>query len=629
MSNTRAKAVDVSESLPTGVCSECKGIGKDCLKCDNDAYCTKCAVDPKRVPGTAIKYIIQSKSFVKASDIDEPELSNWEIVGKEGGIVTKNCTTTQADNRRFAMNRSSMIKITAIQQGRQLEDYYTFSRGNNIGKGSYGTVSKVRCIFSEQIRALKTVQKKKIENITRLKREILIMKRLDHPGIIRLHEVFEDESNIYFVMELCTGGELFERVIKANRFSEQYAARLMKQIFSVLAYIHDNDIIHRDLKPENLLYIDATPASKLKVIDWGFALKCNRNHKLTSVVGTPYYVAPEVLHGNYGEECDLWSTGVIFYISLCGYPPFYGADNKEILKKVKSGSYSFDPKHWSHRSKNCKGLLQQLLCFNVKGRITARQALRHDWIRFFDRVRPEEGNSCIHDDRLSPRLAVEILNRFRIFAQMNPIKRLAVTATAYMISGRDLGQSTYIFNSLDKNSDGVLTRNEITDTFNSLGFDTSELDNTLTLMDTDGNGTIDYTEFLASTIDPALYSSEKLARVAFRVFDINCEGVVTVDSVMRVLRCNNRLQEFTYDRVLQMMSGLSSQPGVMNFEDFHNLLKREEKITMVGLPAAREGGGSTSRRKSSHREAPSKTQSRNSSRVVRRSKAPTPSHTKI
>ena len=219
------------------------------------------------------------------------------------------------------MHRSSIIRQEILAEGQTIHDLYDVKVGQ-LGKGSYGSVSKAKDLRTGVVRAVKVVYKPKIENVTRLKREILIMKRLDHPNIIRLFEVFEDSKNLYLVMELCTGGELFDRIIRSGHFSERYAAALMKQTFSALAYCHANDVMHRDMKPENLLFVDSSPVSTLKVIDWGFAAKCGKNHKFSSVVGTPYYVAPEVLFGNYDKRCDIWSTGVILYILLCGYPPF-------------------------------------------------------------------------------------------------------------------------------------------------------------------------------------------------------------------------------------------------------------------------------------------------------------------
>nr|AZL94174.1 calcium-dependent protein kinase [Cardiosporidium cionae] len=218
------------------------------------------------------------------------------------------------------------------------------------------------------------------------------MKRIDHPNIIKLFEVYEDSENLYLVMDICTGGELFDRIIKSSFFSERYACGLMKQVFSATSYCHAHNIIHRDLKPENLLYADPSPLSPLKVIDWGFAAKCEKKHKFSSVVGTPYYVAPEVLFGNYDQACDIWSAGVILFIILCGYPPFYGSSNREILKKVQSGNYSFEHKNWDCVSSQAKDLIKKCLTYDPRKRITAQEALQHTWIKHYSSTpRPSEG----------------------------------------------------------------------------------------------------------------------------------------------------------------------------------------------------------------------------------------------
>eukprot|EP00913_Durusdinium_trenchii_P004705 g4370.t1 len=194
-----------------------------------------------------------------------------------------------------------------------------------------------------QERAVKAIEIRGVKNPTRFQREIHIAKKLDHPNVVRLYETFKDAKKIYLVMELCTGGELFDRIVDEapSGFDEHHAAKYIRQILSAICYLHAHRFAHRDVKPENFLFHDASPESQLKIIDFGLACQFEPGAKMNTKAGTAYYVAPEVLKGEYDEKCDVWSAGVISFVLLCGYPPFAGDKDPEILKKVKSGSFEF------------------------------------------------------------------------------------------------------------------------------------------------------------------------------------------------------------------------------------------------------------------------------------------------
>ncbi|OXB71618.1 UNVERIFIED_CONTAM: hypothetical protein H355_011963 [Colinus virginianus] len=386
--------------------------------------------------------------------------------------------------------------------GQQINDIYDIPNGVSLGKGSYGSVVKAKDIKTNMMRAVKVVYKPRIENVTRLKREILIMKRLDHPNIIKLLEVYEDLKNLYLVMELCTGGELFERIIKSGHFSERYAASLMKQIFSAASYCHSQNVIHH----------------------WGFAARCGKSHKFSSVVGTPYYVAPEVLFGKYGSECDMWSAGVILHILLCGYPPFHGKDNQEILKKVQVGEFSFDARHWRRVSDHAKDLVKRCLTYVPGMRITAAEALQHPWIQCYTGT----GAGMRPERPISMQLGGDLIERFKAFHRLHKLKKLAITCVAYQLSDADIGTLHDAFAALDTNADGVLTVAELKQGLKQCCVAGDDINEILKEMDTDGNGTIDYTEFIAASIDHKIYEQESACQAAFKVFDLDGDGKITV-----------------------------------------------------------------------------------------------------
>jgi calcium-dependent protein kinase len=194
-------------------------------------------------------------------------------------------------------------------------------------------------------------------------------------------------------MDLCVGGELFEKVVEAGRFDEGQAAVVMLQIFRVVHYLHENHICHRDLKPENFVFQEkGAPASKkglqtLKLIDFGLSTRFNDDTILQTKTGTPYYVAPQVLAGKYDQRCDIWSCGVIMYVLHCGYPPFYGEADVDVLSKVRLGNYSFNAADWKGVSDDAKNLIRMCLKMNPKDRFTAEQCLSYTWL---ERMASEE-----------------------------------------------------------------------------------------------------------------------------------------------------------------------------------------------------------------------------------------------
>ena len=213
--------------------------------------------------------------------------------------------------------------------------------------------------------AIKSVQKAKSRSVELLKNEIKIMQTLaGHPNVIALLDQFEEEAVVHLVMELCTGGELFERIVAAGHFHEPEAAHMMRTILLALKHCHDASVVHRDLKPENFIFTSRLEGADLKMIDFGLSRQIVRGEILRARVGTPYYIAPEVLEKAYEKPCDLWSVGVMVYIMLCGYPPFWGDRDAEIFKKVRRGHFSFEGAEWDAVSEHAKDFIEKLLTMN-------------------------------------------------------------------------------------------------------------------------------------------------------------------------------------------------------------------------------------------------------------------------
>lgn len=257
--------------------------------------------------------------------------------------------------------------------------------GDEIGKGGFSTVVKGHKVGDEsQEFAIKLIQKKMVEgdDIKLLKREIQIMKKLDHPHVLKLYHVYEDDQQFYLVMELVRGKELFDKIVERGMYSEKDAALIIKQVVSAVQYLHDNGIAHRDLKPENLLSSGDGEDEIIKIADFGFSKSfAEDGEKLMTSCGSPGYVAPEILTAeSYDKSVDMWSVGVIVYILLSGYPPFYADSAPTLFKKIMDVKYDFDDSVWDDISDDAKDLIRNLLVKTPSKRFTAAQVLEHPWI---------------------------------------------------------------------------------------------------------------------------------------------------------------------------------------------------------------------------------------------------------
>ncbi|CAH1783735.1 unnamed protein product [Owenia fusiformis] len=213
-----------------------------------------------------------------------------------------------------------------------------------------------------------------------LENEIDVLRRLKHPNIVQLVEVYDDKHYVYLVMELVTGGELFDRIVEKGSYTEMDASSLIKQVLEAVDYMHDKGVVHRDLKPENLMFERESDDARIMVVDFGLAR--SSSYDMSTACGTPGYVAPEVLEQKpYGKEVDIWSIGVISYILLCGYPPFYDENDGELFKQILRAEYEFDSPFWDEISESAKDFIRHMMCKNPKHRFTCKSALKHPWIQ--------------------------------------------------------------------------------------------------------------------------------------------------------------------------------------------------------------------------------------------------------
>ncbi|KAL8141502.1 hypothetical protein V2J09_014534 [Rumex salicifolius] len=263
-----------------------------------------------------------------------------------------------------------------------LKDQYIL--GEQLGWGQFGIIRACTDRFTREVLACKSIAKERLvtqDDVRSIKLEIEIMSRLSgHPNVVDLKAVYEEEDFVHLVMELCAGGELFHQLEKQGRYSEVQAKVIFKYLMQVVTYCHDKGVVHRDLKPENILLATKASSSPIKLADFGLATYIKPGQSLHGTVGSPFYIAPEVLAGGYTQAADVWSAGVILYILLSGMPPFWGKTKSRIFDAVRAADLRFPSGSWDRVSESAKELIRKMLCKDPLKRITAQEVLDHLWM---------------------------------------------------------------------------------------------------------------------------------------------------------------------------------------------------------------------------------------------------------
>lgn len=450
-----------------------------------------------------------------------------------------------------------------------------------LGRGHYGVVRRGRHRENGTEVAIKSVPKHKIRRLEGVRREIDILKRLEHPNIIKFHETFEDRRYIHIVMELCTGGELFDRIIDPKiRLEERDVAGVLKKILEAVSYLHAHNICHRDLKPENFLFTSDEIDAQLKMIDFGLSkqLESGEEHMRTRV-GTAYYIAPEVLQRKYTMSCDLWSVGVVMYILLCGYPPFYGSTDMEVMARVRQGKFSLEGPDWVDVSEGAKDLIRSLLRLNPGERLTADQALQHPWIK-------NGGEQSRHV------LSHTVVARLREYANHRMMKKIVLGVMSKNLSDKEIANLKDVFAGMDSEGTGQISLEQLQAGLHASGHHTSneEVAALMRGIDIDGDGMISYHEFLAATMKRALYLQEEKIFWAFSRLDVEGTVFITVDDIASVLAEHN----WSHHNVEEMLQTADlNNDGHIDYYEFLTLMRgdddeqdggKEAKIAGLFLP---------------------------------------------
>ena len=442
------------------------------------------------------------------------------------------------------------------------DDYYL---KETLGEGAFGVVGKWENKKSGAIRAVKMLNRKDIpkNELKALANEIQIIKELDHPNIVKMYEEYEDQKYLYIVTELISGGELFDELLRKKKFTEVDWAAIIKQLLGALNYCHKNDIVHKDLKPENILLEKKKDINSIKLIDFGTAQKFRKGKKMTSIIGTPYYVAPEVLKGSYDEKWDIWGTGVIMFILLSGTPPFNGRDDETIMKNVLKGKYEFKKMKWTGISDEAKELISEMLIKDPADRISAEDALNHEW---FDKV--------LSDDFESKKLtsAFKGLKKFKAKLKMQQ------AALGYIISQlatkedtKDLDEA---FQRIDTNHDGKLDLEELKEGCKEVypEMTEEEVEKLFREADTDNSGSIDYTEWISATINKKKILTEENLERAFNAFDENGDGSISFKEIKLFLGHGKNINEKVWEEIIAEVD--VDKNGSIEYEEFKQMMQK-------------------------------------------------------
>ncbi|CAN1316984.1 Calcium-dependent protein kinase SK5 [Linum perenne] len=446
----------------------------------------------------------------------------------------ENPPTTSSTPPLLPPPSSSKIKWVLPYRTENVKQEYTL--GKKLGQGQFGTTYLCTHKSTGHRYACKSIPKRKLfckEDYDDVWREIQIMHHLsEHPNVVRIRGAYEDPLSVHLVMELCEGGELFDRIVKKGHFSEREAAKLIKVIVGVVESCHSLGVMHRDLKPENFLFDTDSEDAALKATDFGLSVFYQPGEIFSDVVGSPYYVAPEVLRKYYGPESDVWSAGIILYILLSGVPPFWAGlilrppeTEVGIFRQILQAKLDFASEPWPSISESAKDLLTKMLERNPRKRLTAHGVLCHPWIL---------------DDTMAPDKPLDsaVLSRLKQFSAMNKLKKMALRVIAERLSEEEIGGLKELFKMIDTDNSGTITFEELKDGLKRVGSELmeSEIMDLMNAADIDNSGSIDYGEFLAATVHLNKLEREENLVSAFSFFDKDGSGYITIDELQQACK---------------------------------------------------------------------------------------------
>uniref|UniRef100_A0A0C9RH13 TSA: Wollemia nobilis Ref_Wollemi_Transcript_25043_2740 transcribed RNA sequence n=1 Tax=Wollemia nobilis TaxID=56998 RepID=A0A0C9RH13_9CONI len=473
------------------------------------------------------------------------------------------------------------IPEDGVENERPLDKSFGYSKnftskyelGHEVGRGHFGHTCYAKARKGElkgQAVAVKVISKAKMTTaiaIEDVRREVKILKALSgHNNLVKFYDACEDANNVYIIMELCEGGELLDRILsRGGRYTEEDAKVIVRQILSIVAFCHLQGVVHRDLKPENFLFATKDEHSPMKAIDFGLSDFIRPDERLNDIVGSAYYVAPEVLHRSYSLEADVWSIGVITYILLCGSRPFWARTESGIFRAVLRADPNFDDAPWPSVSPEAKDFVKRLLNKDLRKRMTAVQALTHPWLR---------GQNPIPLD-------IFIFKLVKLYIRASPLRRAALRALSKSLTEDELMYLRSQYKLLEPNKDGKITLENFRSALMRNATEAmkeSKVSDILNSMENLASRKMDFDEFCAAAISiyqlEALDGWEQIASSAYEYFEREGNRVITVEELAREMNLSA-----TAHTVLQ--DWIRSTDGKLSFLGFTKYL---HGVTLRSIP---------------------------------------------
>ena len=441
-----------------------------------------------------------------------------------------------------------------------------------LGDGAYGTVYLAINLMTKAKVAMKKINKVKENEIDdmEIKNEINILKKLDHPNIVKILEFYSTPKAYYIITSFCPCGELYNQ-IKYN-YNENQLAVLFYQVFSGLYYLHSNNIVHRDLKLENILITEIEKDAKtgknlfwIKIIDFGTAKIFEKNKSEKTVVGSSYYIAPEVLNKKYNEKCDTWSAGVILYMLICGRAPFDGSDDEAIIANIKKGSFNHKHKKLLAASLDVQDLVKKLLEVNVAKRLSAAEALKHPWFTKF------VGKSLyMNIEKEKVKMYLDRLVQYEINSKF---QQMCIAFIVHNVPDTEETKDILkIFRLFNTNDDGKLTKQEL---YNGLvqyedpSMIKEKIEDIFFILDGANHGFLEYEEFLRACMDKKTLLCDEHLVYAFNFFDKDNTGKISVDKI-KANFIDSHVSEEVFRSTFNEID--TNQDGEIDFGEFKDMM---------------------------------------------------------